>query len=176
MLVGNSYPVFGKPLAYMAYFILGCILRETIKFQTLTNRRLLTYSAVSSIIFCVFLLIKFFSPEESQYKYMTWLILGFSGSMIVLGFSRILDNIMSLQLVRIVLINIGLYSMTIYLLHGIFVSGVRITCYQLLENYNFYFEIVAFLAIISGIAFPLYLERNMLLKFEFTKRYILGLT
>lgn len=75
---------------------------------------------------------------------------------------------------RAILTTIGSYSMAIYFLHTIFESGVRIVFYQVLVDFNVSFEIVALMAIVSGVAFPLFIEKTFLRKYHFTRKYILG--
>ena len=71
---------------------------------------------------------------------------------------------------------IGLYSMTIYLLHPIFISPVRIGLHSILGFDGSVFLPGAFIAIAFGVACPVFLEKKLLRKNRLAKKYILGLT
>lgn len=70
---------------------------------------------------------------------------------------------------------IGIYSMSIYLLHTMFASMVRIVCYQVLQIPTSQFLYGALLAVSLGILLPLLIEKYILRRFLITKRLFLGL-
>ncbi len=78
------------------------------------------------------------------------------------------------NLISTYLINIGKYSMSIYLFHTFFESAVRIIFSQLIDI-EVPFIIVAGLAIVTGLVFPYYFEKLILRKFTFTRRFLLGI-
>ena len=68
----------------------------------------------------------------------------------------------------------GYYSMSIFLLHTLFESFIRIVFYQLILSGNTKFEPIAVIAVGSGIVFPLLMEKFLLRKRALTRRYIFG--
>jgi fucose 4-O-acetylase-like acetyltransferase len=70
---------------------------------------------------------------------------------------------------------VGVYSMSIYLLHTMFTSMVRIVFYQVMHIPNSKFLYGALLAIIVGIMLPLLIEKYILRRCQVTKRFFLGL-
>ncbi len=95
--------------------------------------------------------------------------------MCVINTSILIDSKRKAGVERALLAEIGFYSMTIYLFHTLFQSVIRIGFYQVLDL-SVSFEVVALVAVVAGVVFPLLLEKMILRKNKFTKKYILGLT
>lgn len=100
------------------------------------------------------------------------LIWGISGSISIISIAVIIVK-SSLNKLKYILGLIGSYSMSIYLLHSIFSSFVRIINYQVIKSNAFVFP--ALIAIAAGIFIPLILEKWVLRKSRFSRKYVLGL-
>ena len=100
------------------------------------------------------------------------LILGVTGSLIVINLSSILYKYNGLASLFKLL---GVYSMSIYLFHTLFEGTIRVIFFQILEYSWFPFEIVAIIAVVSGTLFPLLMEKYLLRPIPLTRKIILGL-
>jgi exopolysaccharide production protein ExoZ len=70
---------------------------------------------------------------------------------------------------------VGIYSMSIYLLHTMFASMVRISFYQILRLPQTRFLFGASIAVFLGVMLPLLIEKYVLRRYTLTKRLFLGL-
>ncbi len=169
ILIGNDYLIIGKALANIPFFIVGTILRENNELLNKIASKNWARTIALAVIFFATYLISEIAPKSSL-DYILRLILGLSGAICVINISILIDAKGKW------LEEIGFYSMTIYLFHTLFESAVRISFYQVLDDLYVKFEIIAFIAIAAGIVFPLILEKMILRKNKFTKKYILGLS
>lgn len=124
-----------------------------------------------------------------------WIIrqgLGFIGTLAVVNISFALARLGDGRLRRTA-IAVGYYSMTIYLFHPLFESGVRIGFLQGLARRPFHLDVASFLsegpmaqrqtlflvialtAIVAGVLCPLLLEKYVLRKNKLTSKYLLGM-
>jgi len=110
---------------------------------------------------------------ESAYEDPAKLFLGVVGSLFLINISHAMCTLADGK-IKDVLYQIGYYSMTRYLFHTLFVSTVRIGFLQVFKNLQVPFELIAFLAIICGVACPLMLERGGR-SYWITRKGILGL-
>ena len=99
------------------------------------------------------------------------LLLGFLGIAGVLILSRMILSAGWGNLLR----SIGFYSMSIYLLHTLFASPVRILYLKLVASPARLFLAVALVALGLGTYGPLILEKYLLRRFALTRKLILGL-
>ncbi len=173
IVIGSNYAFLGNAVHNIPYFIIGNILRGKNKLNKIISGKLFCIS----IVFVIFLISFFIKNKyDFHHNYLLSLISGITGSIFIFDISKSIDlNTKAFNIARIILIEIGLYSMTIYLFHTLFESAVRIGCYQLLNNFGISFEIAAVTAVLSGITFPLLLEKYVLGTNQLTKKYILGL-
>ncbi len=74
------------------------------------------------------------------------------------------------------LLQIGYYSMSIYLLHTLFESTVKIGFLQVFRRIQTPFELIAITSITCGIVCPLVLEKTVLRKYCGTRKFLLGLS
>lgn len=101
------------------------------------------------------------------------LLAGFSGVSACLICSVLLSQHASTKLIS-VLIQLGFFSMSIYLFHPLFESSVRVVANQILDVQGF-FELKAGLAIAAGLIFPLLIEKYGFRKFALSRKLILGM-
>jgi hypothetical protein len=77
--------------------------------------------------------------------------------------------------IRFILTATGIYSMSIYLFHTLFESAMRIVLMQTFRELKIFFELVLLISVVSGLIFPLILEKYFLRKNKITRKFILGL-
>lgn len=94
-------------------------------------------------------------------------LLGIIGSLAVISISQHINSKMFL--------NLGLYSMTIYLFHTVFESTVRIIFQGVSQTSQFNFLICAIIAILTGILAPIFAEK-LIIQSKIAKKLILGTT
>jgi hypothetical protein len=104
------------------------------------------------------------------------IITGIFGAVCVMNISLLVDSLPLSGWLRNILLRLDFYSMTIYLFHTLFQSTVRIMFYQVLADIQGRFELIMLCSVSAGIFFPMFLEKFVLRKFWFTRRYVLGLT
>jgi len=175
VLGDNSLFFVGKALANMPFFIFGILLREGSGLMQHAIgagwRRMLIPFVAFSIAFTIDAM-----PNIPTYcVYLLTIALGISGSLFVINLSHVIAKMQNAKVMG-VLSGIGYYSMTIYLFHTFFESIVRIGFIQILESVWIPFEPIALLAVMSGIIFPLLLEKEVLRKHAIARRFILGLS
>ncbi|MCP4131479.1 MAG: acyltransferase family protein [bacterium] len=176
VIFGSKYPVFGKALVSMPFFIIGIILRENLKFREKIISGTWISSALSVVLFFTFFLLLYYLNVERPVRYGIGLLLGLSGSISVLNISLLIERKSNSGTISTLLVRTGFYSMSIYLFHTLFESAVRIGFNQVLGGLHVPFLAVAFVAVAAGIIFPLLLEKLILRKFAFTRKFILGLS
>lgn len=99
--------------------------------------------------------------------------LAFSGAFAYLFLSSLING--GWEPLKRTLSLVGFYSMSIYLLHTMFASFVRIFFYQIVKIEREFFLPVTLLAVLTGIAFPPLAEKHLFRKFRLTRKFILGL-
>ena len=172
----NNYPIIGNALLHIPYFIVGVIFREDCKLRNRILFGKMIYIIISGAMFFFIYFIFHGIELVSTIGYIVKFMLGASGAICVINISYMLEikNFFSAQ--KWLLTQIGFYSMSIYLFHTLFESAIRIISYQvLLAEFPLKFIVIALTAIISGIIFPIILEKMILRKNRFTKKYMLGL-
>lgn len=173
---GENYPVIGPALVHIPYFIVGVILRESIRFRDRIIWGTWIHAGVSLIIFILMILAETEAMNQSGYISRGFrLMLGISGSICVINISLLIDNKRKAGVERMLLAEIGFYSMSIYLFHTFFQSVIRIGFNQVLTDFPVCFEVIALIAVIAGILCPLFIEKKLLRKNKITRKYILGL-
>jgi len=177
VLGGYGYPVVGSVVIYMPYFISGVFLCEN---RALMGRIVTGKPIVCFILVAFFILMVKFSEivlVHGWFSHLPSFIFGIFGAVCVVNISLLIDSVSCLGRLKNILYQLGFYSMTIYLFHTLFESAVRILFYQVLTGFRgrMGFEFIAFCAIGSGIVFPMVLEKFVLRKVDFTRRYLLGL-
>ncbi len=164
-----------KILAHFPFFIAGIWLRESGQLDLIRKAGWFRIGITCAILFG---LIYWFGYSEAVYldaiAYPIRLALGLLGAMVVITISQRLD-LANGRIAKVAGIA-GLYSMTIYLLHTLFESGVRIIAFQRLHLGPEYFVVIAITAIAIGMIMPLLLEKYVLRKFGLTRKLILGLS
>ncbi len=175
MVFGSDYPVLGKPLANMPYFVFGVMLRENGKLSDMAMRSGWRCIAVPLALFAAAYVIMPCAAGAGIARYPARLLLGAAGSLFVINASRALTG-RAHKKISAAVMRVGYYSMTIYLLHTLFESTVRIGFLKLLKNAPVPFECVACIAIACGVAVPLLLEKEVLRKNRIARTFILGLS
>lgn len=173
-VLGSDYLVFGKALANMPFFVVGVIFRESVKLSKMAIIADWRYVFALLIIFSLAYVIGPSVNIVSVYRYPTQFFLGVVGSLFVINISHAISSL-SDKKIKGVLLQIGYYSMSIYLFHTLFESAVRIGFLQVFKSMQAPFELIAFVAITCGVVFPLVLEKEVLRKCWVTKKFVLGL-
>ncbi len=176
VVFGNNYAVFGKALANIPFFIIGVILRErkNTGAKNIVISGKWAYVGASLLTFCLVYLVKLKMDVGSQVDYILKFTLGVIGAICVINISCLIDAYDKSN-GKGILTQIGIYSMSIYLLHTVFESSIRIMFQQVLDGSQLNFEIVAIIAVTAGVVFPLLLEKFILRKNAIAKKFLLGL-
>lgn len=172
---GSDYWVFGKALSNMPFFVIGIIFKENARLAKMIISVNWSYVFALLVLFSLGYAARLSFDIPPAYRYITSIFLGLIGSMFVINISHNI-SILSVNKAKSVLLQIGYYSMTIYLFHALFESAVRIGFLQVLKNIQVPFELVAFVAVTSGVVLPLLLEKEVLRKYWITKKLVLGLS
>ena len=163
--------VIGDVLEYIPFFIGGIILRENKKFK----ERTINGKPVTIFIMLILFVLSYWIMPEFKEVYYSKFILGIIGSFLMFNISYSIATYHEENFLRKALLYTGISSMTIYLFHNLFLGSVKIGFLQLLDSIPIGFEIIAFIAIISGIIFPMILESKIFRKYAIFRKYLLGL-
>ncbi len=166
--------IIGNALAYGPFFVLGVMLRQG-QLQAVLRGSLLSRTLIPAVLFVSVYIASFVLGSIPEDSYAVRLCLGTFGSLAVIHLSQRLDELGNRTVIRVV-IDLGFYSMGIYLFHTLFESGVRIGSFQVLRNDQLPFELVACVAIAAGLVCPVILEKRVLRQFALTRKLILGLS
>jgi len=172
VIFGTELYIVNNVLEYAPYFIVGTIFRDKSKFMSMligNNYLILTVSLF------IFTSIYVFSLQGglSGYHYLIKFLLGVFGSVFVINISKQISNSKSMT-VKSYIVSIGVYSMSIYLFHTLFESAIRIGLSVEVLRFSIPFELIAILAVLAGVVFPLLLEKYFLSKNTLSRKYILG--
>jgi fucose 4-O-acetylase-like acetyltransferase len=173
-VLGNDFLVFGKALGYMPYFVVGLILREKTALSKNTINADWRFIVAPFLLYAIVYVLVRSVDIAPECHYFIRFSLGVTGSLFVINLSYAI-SILSNNKIKKTLIQAGYYSMSIYLLHSPFESAVRISFIQIFKNLQTPFELIAFIAILCGVIFPLLLEKKVLRNYGPTKKYLLGL-
>ena len=171
---GSHIWVFGSVLAYMPFFLFGIVLREKRGFSRLIMKK--GWLPLLAPLGLFFLMYRFFLPacESTGFEYLVRILLGITGSILVINFSRALSLHTADK--TGVLGTLGYYSMSIYLFHTLFESTVRIGFAKISKYFQVPFEPVALIAVFCGLLFPFILEKYVLRRYSLTRKFVLGLS
>lgn len=175
IVFGNDYPVIGKALANMPFFVCGVMLRENPKVSAAVLGSGLRSCVFPLVLFAAAYALMPFVTDTEAFRYPLRFFLGVAGSVFVMNASRALTE-RAHKKISAAAMQVGYYSMTIYLLHTIFESTVRIVFVQVLKNAPTAFEPVACIAIVCSVVLPLLLEKEVLRKNRIARKFILGLS
>lgn len=173
--IGSDYIIVRKALTNMPFFVVGVILRENARLSKNIICSDWLHVGAPILIFILVYAVRLLFNFEHVYGYLINFILGAAGSLFVINTSQVISTIQS-EKSKGILLQLGYYSMTIYLFHTLFESAVRIGFLQGFKNVQIPFEVIAFTAILCGVFFPLELEKRVLRKYWITRQFILGLT
>jgi len=158
-----------KPLFdHLPFFVFGILLVDRIDFDETSARWNVAAILAGSAVF-----VAMFIARESVSVPLGRLVLGISGSLVVIALSSLLAR-PAVNAAGLLFEKLGFYSMSIYLFHTFVLGASRIVMYQVLDISG-YFAIGALIAIAAATAIPLFLERDVLRKVPVMRRYILGL-
>ena len=175
MIFGVNHPVIGNAFANMPFFVAGMVLKENWTGTLLAKIKdaTLIYTVAPALIFA--LIYSFFKANFFEsYAYSVNFLLGMLGSLFVINLSHTID-IMHNKGFKKKIAMIGYYAMSIFLFHTFFESAIRIGCIQVLNFVQIQFEVIAIIAIVAGVIFPLQFEKFILRKNKITKKLVLGL-
>ena len=171
---GNDYLIINEAMYNMPFFVIGVILRENLELFKMSIGANYRYAFVSFVLFSLVYIIYILANIQIGGEYLFRFFLGVTGALLVINASHTISSFSNSK-IKGVMVEIGYYSMTIYLFHTLFVSTVRIGFLQVFQDVYIPFELIAFVAVLSGIVFPLLLEKKVLRKFWITKKFVLGL-
>lgn len=174
VFLGNDYLVFGKAIANMPFFVVGVMLRENGTLSKMAISADWRYVFVPLVMFVLAYVIRLSISIDPGHKYPAQFFLGVIGSLFVINSSQAISTLSEVKM-KGVLIQVGYYSMSIYLFHTLFESMVRIGFLQIFKNLQAPFGLIAFIAITCGVVFPLVLEKKVLRKYWVTRKFVLGL-
>lgn len=168
----HAFAFVGNAIAYFPFFIFGVVLRE----RTGLLHAVLAGGARFAIPTLLIFIVVYVGSNwpGGRPMYVMTLALGVSGSLLVINASEHISRNWSTRVSRS-LIDIGFYSMTIYLFHTLFESGVRIAAAQASPYVALPFEAIAIVAIVAGVVLPMLLEKWVLRRNRVTKKFLLGL-
>lgn len=173
--IPQDMPGLHKILAHFPFFIAGIWLRESGQLELVRKAGWMRIAAACTVMFA---LIYWLGHSEAIYydaiAYPIRLALGVLGTLIVIALSFRLD--LASNWIASAAAIAGMYSMTIYLIHTLFESGIRIIAFQKLQLAPGLFIPVALVAIAAGMIAPLLLEKYVLRKNAVTRKLILGLS
>lgn len=173
-LFGTGYPVLGRVAAYMPFFVCGVLLKEhprVLRTVLHADRRLVCLQA--AVFLALYVLLRRISMAP-VFEYAAWFALAVLGAALVLSAGSVLAASAGGKAKRLWM-GLGYYSMTIYLLHPLFASPVRIAFSQDFRQGSVLFLPIALLAIACGVLLPLVIENIFLRKFRITRQFVLGL-
>lgn len=168
-VLGSDFPVVGKAIANMPFFIVGNLLGQKVKLLNAPINGSWRFIVISLLVF----ILAYFATLTLDGIYLTQFVVGVAGSLTVITISHAVA--INWPRLKNILLPIGFYSMSIYLLHPLFESTVRICCLKLVSIVDLPFELIALAAIVAGVLFPLLLEKYVLRKNVFTHKYLLGM-
>jgi fucose 4-O-acetylase-like acetyltransferase len=180
-IFGSGYLILGKAIANMPFFVIGVIFRENRKIRRMLFRSNIYCSTTFLILLLTIYPIRYLSVvdyinrhPDFIYNYPAVVFFGLVGSLFIINLSRSICEL-SKGNIKKLLLQIGYYSMTIYLLHTLFENAMRIgLIYSAIYNL-IPFEIIAFLIVFSGIYFPLLIEKKFFRNYSITRKYLLGI-
>jgi len=170
----QQIPIVGNALSYFPYFIAGVIVKEDARVSNLIAGGHQRSMWLALALFAILCLVSLQFGTDRGTPYISRFTLGLLGTLFVVNLAKRLSSGAPARLKRS-LIAIGYYSMTIYLFHTIFESGVRAAFLQIFNSVPIPFEMIALLAISSGVLFPLLLEKHCLRLNAITRKFLLGL-
>lgn len=169
--IEREFPFVGLAVAHMPFFLVGVILRENVRLSKIALDANLKYTVSSLVIFFFVYVIKRFNNFDFVTSYPYYFILCVTGSALMIKVSHVISRIPD-NPIKTALTQMGYYIMSIYLLHPVFESPVRIG----LEDYlGIPFSLAACFGVTCGIVCPVLLEKKVLRKNWVAKKFLLGL-
>lgn len=168
-LVNLNLEGLNKVIFNFPFFVLGIIIRENSSIIKTSTNSMATLTAL--ITFSTI----YYFYNYPQTIYLTTFLLATSGSFLIISLSKRLSMYSLKNFLRKTLVRVGAFSMSIYFFHPLFESTIRIFFSQLKQT-NLSFELIATIAILSGVIFPYLAEKHVFYKYNFTKQYFLGLS
>jgi fucose 4-O-acetylase-like acetyltransferase len=156
---------------YLPFFAFGVSINQNNLFIQI-NKFIIIFLI---ILFALLSYLKFSMDQKFFNTYIIKFFIGILGSIIVIELSKFIAS-NKIKILNSTLQSIGYFSVTIYLFHTLFESGIRIVFFQVFKIGNCFFGFVATIAILSGIIYPLFLEKYILAKYKLTRKYVLGIS
>ncbi|MDH4317317.1 MAG: acyltransferase family protein [Desulfobulbaceae bacterium] len=176
LLFGSNFKIFGPALSYMPFFVIGAFSKEyKVHLQVFMNHDP-RYLIVLLLLFLSVYIGRLLGLLESINEYAPIFFLGAVGSLLIVIASRAISSLSRNTKIKGLLVQVGLYSMTIYLFHTLFESTIKIGLLKAGNVIPIPFEFIALTAIICGVFFPLMLEKKVFRKYWVTRKVILGLS
>lgn len=158
-----------KPLFdHLPFFVCGILLVGRIDFDEMPVPVSLAAIVAGTAVFIAMFLVK-----ETVHVPVGRLVMGISGSFVVIAVSSLLSRPAGNPL-GLLFEKLGFYSMSIYLFHTFILGVARILKYDIL-GIEAYFALGALVAVTAATAIPLVLERSVLRRVSLTRTFILGL-
>jgi surface polysaccharide O-acyltransferase-like enzyme len=175
IILDSDVTLYGKALHNIPFFITGIIFRSS----KIVLARWLDGSASVILLLSSFFVVscyalKKYFHRDSPGEYPIVFIAGVCGTLLTIILSRKIAKA-DAPGIRFILTATGIYSMSIYLFHTLFESAMRIVLMQTFRELKIFFELVLLISVVSGLIFPLILEKYFLRKNKITRKFILGL-
>ncbi len=171
---GHDYQILGTAIFNMPFFVVGVILKENMNVANLMIGSDWHRMSIFLVTFVFVYAIGLSAANRfPMLLYLKSFVLGVLGSLFLINLSQAITSRASEKL-KGLLMQVGFYSMTIYLFHTLFESTLRIGSSFLLHYINVPFLLIAFTAITCGVVFPSILEKEIFRKYRATKKYLLG--
>jgi fucose 4-O-acetylase-like acetyltransferase len=168
---GSRYPLFGRVVANLPFFAFGILLRKSLPTPKFDTGRFAP--ALSLLAFALGCLLQLTASRELARDYLEQFTLAAVGILLVFNISAWLGSRRRKGL-RALMFSLGLYSMTIYVVHTVFEGGARIALMHLAGRLPLPFWVVALLAVAAGLVGPMGLEVGLIRRSAIARRLILG--
>ena len=170
----NEYLGLNRVLAHLPFFAAGAWLGSSgLLAGPIRAKPALVWALGASVVFIALYLPLAGMDISEPRLHVARVMLGLAGSAGVIGLAIWIDQ--KAAWMATFWAATGFYSMTIYLLHTLFESGVRVAAFQIAGLPASMFVPVALVAVAAGVVFPFVLEKYVLRRFQVTRRLILGL-
>jgi fucose 4-O-acetylase-like acetyltransferase len=170
-IFGSKYPFLGRVVANMPFFAFGILLRVSLKSASFDPGRFAL--PLSLIAFALGCELQLNASRELSRDYLEQFTLAVAGMLFVFTFSAWLARLRR-NGARAVLFSLGMYSMTIYVLHSVFEGAARIGLTQIARQLPLPFLAVALPAVVVGLLIPMLIEIGLIRRSRLWRRLILG--
>jgi fucose 4-O-acetylase-like acetyltransferase len=174
-LAGSDFPVLGRTVANMPFFVVGVMIKESTSWRDWAIGPRLNQVGLALLSFLIIYAASLTAWGTMWRGYPAIFLCGVAGSVLVINGCQRLAQAQPGRWGAL-LAQLGHCSMSIYLFHILLESAVRIGFLQVLGRFPVPFELIALVAIACGLYVPLMAELHLLRRFQLTRKFILGLS